>query len=1314
MPTLLRVPAKPRAQKPIIKSAAPTKREKLTIRLMIWLGLGFMGIFVWWFFNPEFIGYKPLYWVLTSVLMFKLLRMLHEWYHYYNIGVPEPLAKWRPRTVDMLTTACPGEPHEMILETLQAMVNVTYPHTTYLCDEGDDPALKEACRKMGVVHVTRTIKKDAKAGNINNALQLATGEIAVILDPDHVPDPQFLDRVLPYFEDEEVGYVQVVQAYKNQDESLIARAAAEQTYVFYGPMQMCMHTYGTAQAIGANCCFRRSALDSIGGHAAGLSEDMHTAMQLHAKGWKSVYVPEILTRGLVPASLSAYYKQQLKWSRGTFELLFVTYPKLFSKFTWRQKLHYFTLPLYYLFGLFDLLSIAVPIVSLFLAKVPWQFDMEEFALAFFPLIGVSMLIRQYAQRWLLEEHERGLQLFGGLMRVGTWWVFLLGFVYAVLRVNVPYIPTPKDDKLNNEWLLSMPNLAVSLLSIAAAIYGLSIDWSPYSIFMAGFALFNATLFGIVVLMGQQRFLVGAQQWLSKSTFDKYLLHPVHNKVINLRNWAYSFMRHKAATLATCIVIAFISMAWVQQNLTTDPNTLATPEVKDTGGFYTGIYLPQLDRKLSINEVEKVEKTVSKEFNIVSFYHGWGEQSITGFPVEELQQLGARGVTPMITWEPWPFHKGETKPVMAAILAGNYDEYIKRYAQLIAKTGVPMYLRFGHEPENPFYPWSPEYGNSPEKYVAAWRYVVDKFRQEGVTNVAWVWNPWKHTTMLDYYPGDDYVDWIGVTALNYGQAYSDHAWRTFDDLYEPFRSHLTRIKKPVMLAEFGTTEFGGDKAAWLKYALYNISFDYPEIKAVVFFNSDRDKNWPNEWRPDSTASFIDWSFTKSTQTSKVVKRALAQKHYKEQPYHSQQPASEVTSAYTSKFVKGNAGNYTLQVQGKPFYIKGVVYNPSHNWRDGNHPLTRDQLEKDLHLIKKMGANTIRRYSSSFYDRNILTVAEANDLKVLYGFWLSPDVDYNADTLELEKYMQEVEKVVQTYKDNPAVLGWSVGNEVWQLLDLYYEQPYLARVRQQYVAFVEKLAIRIHKLDPDRPVFTVLRHNDQLAAALRDFKTGAPSIDVISISSFKEDDLSGLDEVMAKHYPEKPYMVSEFGYKGYWNPDYSNVKAKDKAIEEDQDYEKGRYYKQQWEQHIKANKGRNIGGFAFCWRDRMEGTATWSGITDFKGRLKPTYFAMMEAYTGQKVKPVLPAVSIQSRIKGYYTGQTYTFKVAMAAKAPKGLKHEWYLYGNEYLDKIGSLEKMNGGKQVRIRLPEKASAYRLYLYVSDKNGNVVTASLPVAVN
>jgi cellulose synthase (UDP-forming) len=316
-------------------------------------------------------------------------------------------ATFKTLHVDMLTTFFPGEPYKMLENTLKALVAVKYPHTTYLCDEGDDAYAKKLCAELGVVHVTRKTHENAKAGNINNALKQATGEICVILDPDHAPYPDFLDHVLHHFDNPDIGYVQVVQAYGNQKESFIAQGAAEQTYTFYGPYMQAMGEYGTAQAIGANCTFRRAALDSIGGHAPGLTEDMHTSMLLHAKGWKSVYEPVILSRGQVPSSISAYYKQQIKWSRGTFDLWFNLYPKLFSKFTWRQKLHYGLLPVYYLFGLIGVIDFIVPAYSLFTGEYPWLMEPKLFFAYFTPFLLLNLIYRYFAQGWLNHQEEKG-------------------------------------------------------------------------------------------------------------------------------------------------------------------------------------------------------------------------------------------------------------------------------------------------------------------------------------------------------------------------------------------------------------------------------------------------------------------------------------------------------------------------------------------------------------------------------------------------------------------------------------------------------------------------------------------------------------------------------------------------------------------------------------------------------------------------------------------------------------------------------------------------------------------------------------------
>jgi cellulose synthase (UDP-forming) len=309
----------------------PSRKQLLVLRLMIFLGVVAMGYFLDTILSPAVRGYAPLYWMLIIAFVFTCLKILHEWCHYFYITVPQTPPLTKSYTVDIFTTFCAGEPYAMIIETLTAIQAITYPHQTYLCDEANDPYLRQVCLDLGVHHVTRTDKRDAKAGNINNALRQSTGELCVVLDPDHVPFPDFLDPIVTHFNDPKIGYVQIVQAYKNNDDELIAKGAAQQTYQFYGPMMMTMNKYGTVLAIGANCTFRRTALESIGGHAAGLAEDMHTSMQLHAKGWRSVYVPVIVARGLVPSTVSAYYKQQLKWSRGVFDLFVHVYPKAFQQ-----------------------------------------------------------------------------------------------------------------------------------------------------------------------------------------------------------------------------------------------------------------------------------------------------------------------------------------------------------------------------------------------------------------------------------------------------------------------------------------------------------------------------------------------------------------------------------------------------------------------------------------------------------------------------------------------------------------------------------------------------------------------------------------------------------------------------------------------------------------------------------------------------------------------------------------------------------------------------------------------------------------------
>jgi gamma-glutamylcyclotransferase (GGCT)/AIG2-like uncharacterized protein YtfP len=127
--------------------------------------------------------------------------------------------------------------------------------------------------------------------------------------------------------------------------------------------------------------------------------------------------------------------------------------------------------------------------------------------------------------------------------------------------------------------------------------------------------------------------------------------------------------------------------------------------------------------------------------------------------------------------------------------------------------------------------------------------------------------------------------------------------------------------------------------------------------------------------------------------------------------------------------------------------------------------------------------------------------------------------------------------------------------------------------------------------------------------------------------------------------------------------------------------------------------------------MEGSCTWFGLTDYKGRLKPTYYALKELWTKQKER-ILPAFTIRSP-NILISGKKYVFTAISSSKNTKELNYEWYLHKDEYLERIDNIEYTDGENSVTVKIPEAISNYRLYLYVSDRKGNITTASLPIQV-
>ncbi|TXE05152.1 glycosyltransferase family 2 protein [Algoriphagus aquimarinus] len=445
--------------------------QKFFLICLITAGLISIGRLADWWFKAIHVGNLVLYLILSLIFWYGMLRLVIIWINYFGISRPPLLSAPIGKSVAIFTTSSPGEPLSMFEKTLEACSNITYPHTTYLLDDTKDPRFRAVAEKHGAVWLELVGLPGAKAGKINAAMAKTSEEFILVLDPDHIPFPNFLDEVLGYFDEEKVGFVQVSQAYYNQSLSFTAKAASEQTYTFYGPTQMGMNGYNCAVAIGANCTFRRKALESAGGHGIGLAEDLVTSIRIHAAGWKSIYAPIVVSRGLVPEDFGSFCKQQLKWARGVHEVLFSEVPKLFRKLSFWQKLSYITIGTYYLEGLISFIYLTIPFMFFWFGLLPARMFFIEFIYYGFPVLFFSTWIYFHVQRWLVHgSHERGIHWRGMIMKFACWPVYLMGFVLSVLDKEIPYIPTSKQAVAGKMSVFAKPLLIQIILYLGTLIW----------------------------------------------------------------------------------------------------------------------------------------------------------------------------------------------------------------------------------------------------------------------------------------------------------------------------------------------------------------------------------------------------------------------------------------------------------------------------------------------------------------------------------------------------------------------------------------------------------------------------------------------------------------------------------------------------------------------------------------------------------------------------------------------------------------------------------------------------------------------------
>jgi hypothetical protein len=238
-----------------------------------------------------------------------------------------------------------------------------------------------------------------------------------------------------------------------------------------------------------------------------------------------------------------------------------------------------------------------------------------------------------------------------------------------------------------------------------------------------------------------------------------------------------------------------------------------------------------------------ERNAGKEANIMHIGLGWGNFTDAAF-----ETIRSRGAIPLVTM-------GLEGTTLADVAAGNQDGVIRAWAQKARAYRFPFLFRPWWEMNGDWYPW----GRDPD-FVAAWRHFHDLVVAEGATNVTWAWvvnglwdDPLSDPT--PYYPGDAYVDWVGLDSYNWGESpVQDDSWETPEEVLTPTIELLERIApgKPICICEVASTEFGGDKSGWIRDLLAEYLPQHPEVKAFLWFN----------WNVEAPLGRFDWQIESS--------------------------------------------------------------------------------------------------------------------------------------------------------------------------------------------------------------------------------------------------------------------------------------------------------------------------------------------------------------------------------------------------------------------------------------------------------------------
>ncbi|MHC0432503.1 glycosyltransferase family 2 protein [Streptomyces sp. O3] len=418
--------------------------------------------------------------MLVSIGLIELFRCMNVVSNAHATLVardPVPVVPETGTRVAFLTSFVPGkEPLEMVTKTLEAAVRIRHRGLmhVWLLDEGDDPAVKEVCARLGVHHFSRKgvakwnqpkgpHRAKTKHGNYNAWLDAHGDDYDYFasVDTDHIPLPNYLERMLGFFRDPNVGFVIGPQVYGNYD-NFITKAAESQQFLFHALIQRAGNRYGAPMFVGTSNAVRISAIKQIGGLYDSITEDMATGFEIHraknpatGKKWRSVYTPDVLAVGEGPNAWTDFFTQQLRWSRGTYETILKQYWKGWGTLPPGKLFNYTMMIIFYPMSALNWILAALScVLFLGLGASGVSIDPTIWLMLYGNASALQIGLYIWNRRHNVSPHEpEGSGGVAGMMMSAlSAPVYARSLMDAVLRRKSGFVVTPKGDSASPDTL----------------------------------------------------------------------------------------------------------------------------------------------------------------------------------------------------------------------------------------------------------------------------------------------------------------------------------------------------------------------------------------------------------------------------------------------------------------------------------------------------------------------------------------------------------------------------------------------------------------------------------------------------------------------------------------------------------------------------------------------------------------------------------------------------------------------------------------------------------------------------------------------